>query len=119
MGQIHYDAGQLPASYFMVALCQRILADLMVLAINAAQVAVAKKDIPRTLNPGNRGFFSKMRSMGGHDRRIPGAADPGLACSTIHTASMGTDPAVPKHPLQQVRSLSQLLGFQPFEARHL
>ena len=65
----------------------KFLADLVILAKHAAEIASAKKNGARTSCPGNRGFFTKMQACMGN---LNGGADPaktGFTFKSVHPAS--------------------------------
>ncbi|MDD4465718.1 MAG: hypothetical protein PHY25_03450, partial [Dehalococcoidales bacterium] len=66
--QFQHITSQLLYGYMVILLCDRILADLVILAIHTRQIAVTKKDSTRTSGAGNYRFLTMMITKTGHNR---------------------------------------------------
>src|SRR5690606_15433739 len=66
-----------------------VIADLIVLAIDASHIAIAEKDRARTSGPNQHLFFAEMGPVTGDDRFVTGPAKTTLL-GPVHAALMGT-----------------------------
>jgi hypothetical protein len=88
-----------------------VLADLVVLAIHAAQVAIPEENIPGTTFPDKRRFFTEVGTIRAYNRKITRIAPCHFASLTIDPAIEGTDIARRKHLIESVYPSFQFPGF--------
>ena len=79
------------------------MANVVILAEDAAEVAACKKDCARAAGSDKNAFFSEMRTDGADDRNIRYAAKTDLASAAINFTVAGTDDA-------GIHTFSQLLN---------
>jgi hypothetical protein len=72
--ELQHDLRQTLEAHHPPALHSGILADLMVLAVDTTQIAIAKKDVSGPPLTRDRRLFAKMRSIGGNNRQVSGTA---------------------------------------------
>ena len=89
--EIEHDGRQVPGGDFLAF---PAVTDLIVLAKDAVDIAVGKKDGTRALLPHQGVFFPEMGSVRRDYRLIPGAAQAPLAVVPVHQAIMGTEMAL-------------------------
>ena len=65
----------------------KLLADLVILAKHAAEIAPAKKNCARTIGAGNRGFLTKMQACMGNLNAGTDPAQTGFTFKSVHPAS--------------------------------
>jgi len=70
------------------------VADFIVLAKDAVEIAVGKKDGARALLPHQGVFFAIMGPIRGDYGLVPGAAQAPLAVVPVHQAAVGTEIAL-------------------------
>ena len=68
-----------------------VLAYLVVLAINAAHIAVAEEDGPRPPAAGNNRFFTVVGAYRGDDGQTTGMTKAGLVIKSVDTAQVRAD----------------------------
>jgi hypothetical protein len=73
------------------------MADPVVLAKDAAQIAKGEKDVSRTLRPRDGRFLPEMGPEMSHPDISTGPAEPALARKAVNTAMPGAQGAVRKH----------------------
>jgi len=84
------------------------LADLIVLAVDTAQVAVTKKDVANPVCPDETWLFPKVRCVGRDNRKIAGITPGDFILETIIPAFVRTNSARGEHCL---KSLGAALKF--------
>ena len=84
------------------------LRDLVVLTIDAAQVAVAEENISRAVRAGERRLFAEMGGVGRNDRQATRIAGGDFIPQTIIQAVTRADGAAFQQRLERGYSLSQL-----------
>src|ERR1044071_3015568 len=82
---------------FVFALLAERLTDLIVLAIDAAQVAKPEKDITRAALSNKRGLFAKVRRVGRNYRQQPRITGGDFIIQTIHVTIARAYAANAKH----------------------
>ncbi len=65
----------------------KFLADLVILAKHAAEIAAAEKNGPGPSCAGNRGFFTEMQACMGNLNAGADSAKTGLSFKSVHPAS--------------------------------
>lgn len=90
--------------YFILELLLVRLRNLIVLTINAAQVAVAKEDVSCPVSPDERRFFTKVCGVRRNDRESARVARSDLVLNPIVEAVARTDRALLKELLERVNS---------------
>jgi hypothetical protein len=68
-----------------------VMADIEILAEDAAEVAAGKEYRPRAANSDQDAFLAKVRADGADDRLLPDAAKASLALSAASSAPTGTE----------------------------
>lgn len=69
--EFEHDFGETLDGDLVLALSFPSLGDLMILAVNAAKIAVAEEDISGSVCPAQARFFAKMRRVARDDRQAP------------------------------------------------
>ena len=87
------------------------MTDLIVLAENAAEIAVAEEDGPGTGLTDQGGFLTKVRGITGHHRQATGPADPFLVLQPVYLAAPRAEAAFFKNRQTLRYSYRQLAGF--------
>jgi len=87
--QTQHFGGQLRRGQMPALILFELLADLVILAKDAAQIATGEKDCPRPFGAGDGWLFTKMEpGMGNPDIGI-NPAEPDLTGKPVHPASTG------------------------------
>jgi hypothetical protein len=103
--ETQHHLGQLLGRH-LLALSQ--LADFVVLAINAPQIAAGEKDRARALPAAKRRLFPMMRTMAGHEGLGSHEAEAEVAFNSINRAMAGTDMATSQPLSRLFHTLGQL-----------
>ena len=91
--QLEHDRGEAFVSYLVFDLFLMRLRDLIVLTIDAAQVAIAEKDVSRASGANQAGLFTKVRGVGGHNWQPAGITGSDFILETIVQAVARADRA--------------------------
>jgi hypothetical protein len=93
------------------------MADVIILAENAPEIAVGEKDGPRTMMSDQGGFLAKM-GKGARDHEIrPSLADPNLPIQAIDPTPPWAELALPQQPLQELDPLAEFSFFVETDVR--
>jgi hypothetical protein len=88
------------------------MADVIVLAKTAQQIAMCKEDRSRPV-PADQGcLFAKVGLVGGHHGAAPRFADSGFSGKPVHLTALRTQGAVRQRLLAQDRPSGKKTGFQ-------
>ena len=94
--------------YFVAFLLFPGLRNLVILAIDAAQIAVAEKDITRAVGSRKRRLFAEMRRVARNNRQPTGIASGDFILQTIIAAVFRTNRAGFEQAFELFNSLCQL-----------
>jgi len=89
------------------------MADGVVLAERAAQVAMSEEDRSRAANPDERPFFAEMGRIGRNFGEVTGSAGASLSLEPVDAAVAGTDAAI----FQDLEGPLDSLGEKPVAVR--
>ena len=79
--------------HFVLLLFFPGLRDLVILAIDAAEIAVAEEDVAGSLRAAQDGLFAEMRGIAGDDRQAAGVTGGDLVVEAIVAAELWADGA--------------------------
>jgi hypothetical protein len=99
---------------FVLSLLLPGLRDLVILAIDAAKIAVAEKDISSTFRPRQAWFLTEVRSVGRDDRQAARVARRYFVFEAIVAAVFGTNRARGEQRFQLLDPLVQFIRPQEF-----
>lgn len=113
------NIGQSLERNFVLSLLAEGLADLMVLAIDATQVAKPNKDIARAVLSHKRRLFAEVRSVRRNYREQPRITGSDFIVKAINLAIARADAAAGQHLHQCIRAKTKLARFQQLHIRRL
>jgi hypothetical protein len=93
---------------FILALLAERLTNLVVLAIDAAQIAKPEKDIAGSATSNESGLFSKVRCVSRNNREQPGIASCDFVIEAIYIAIARAYSTRAQHPHRSLDPLGQL-----------
>ena len=102
---------------FVLPLFSPILADLEVLTVNAAEVAIAEKDISDAVRSAERRLFAEMLAICGDYGEIAGIAPCNLVPQAIVAAVMRTDSAGFKQSLEPLQTAPEFARCKEWDVR--
>jgi hypothetical protein len=91
------NIGQSLERHFVLSLLAESLADLIILAVDAPEVAKPKKNIARTISSHERRLFAEMRGVGRNYREQSRITGGDFVIETIHVAIARAYSATRKH----------------------
>ena len=91
--QFEHHLGETLTGDLVLLLRFQGLRDLVILAINTPEIAVAEKDIARSVRTRKARLLAKVRGVGRNDRQLAGVAGGDLIVQTVVTAIFWTDGA--------------------------
>ena len=91
--QLEHHLGQALMRYLIFDLLFVGLGNLIVLAVDASQIAVTEEDVSRAARAGQRGLFAKMRRVRRHDWQPPRIAGGNLIFQSVVETIARTDRA--------------------------
>jgi hypothetical protein len=103
--QIEHHLRQTFVRDFVSLLFLPRLRDLVVLAVDAAKIAVPEEDVSRAACSGKTRLFTEVRSIGRDDRETSGIARGDLVLQTVVPAVFRTDVARAQHRLESLHAL--------------
>jgi hypothetical protein len=77
------------------------MADVIILAEDAPEIAVGEKDGPRTVMTDQGRFLTKVGKGARHRKIRPSLADPNLSIQAIDPTASWAEPALPKELLEK------------------
>ena len=90
------------------------LRDLKILAIDAAQIAVAEKDVARAARAGQNRLFAKVRRVAGNNRQASRIARRDFVCQAIIAAILRANGAGFKQSFELLNSFFQFARSKKF-----
>ena len=93
MLEFEHHLGQPLVRDLVLFLLLPCLRDLIVLAVNTAEVAVAEKNVPGAVRAAQNRFFAEMRREGRDDRQLTGIARGDFVVQTVVPAILRADRA--------------------------
>jgi hypothetical protein len=93
------------------------MADVIILAENAPEIAVGKKDGPRTMISDQGGLLTKMGKGARDDEIRPSLADPNLSIQAIDPTPPWAEPASPQQLLQELGPFIEFSFFVETDVR--
>ena len=109
--QVKHVLCQLMTCDFIRFLHSPVLADLVVLAIDTAQITVSKKDGARTLFAGENRLLAVMVAVRGNNRQCPGIAVSHFTAEAINPAFSRADIAVSQPLFKPLGALCHFARF--------
>ena len=113
--QFQHHLCQTFVRYFVLDLFFVSLRNLIVLAIDAAQIAIAEKNIARAARAGERRLFAEVRRVRRNDWQPPRIAGGDFVFQTIVQTVARTNRAAFQQGLQRLDATIQLAGLQEAE----
>ena len=110
--QLQHHLGQALVRDFVLDLVSMLLRNLIVLAVDTAQVAVTKKDIARAARAGERRLFAEMGRVGRNNRQASRIARRDFIIQTIVQTVAGTHRAAFQQSFQRFDAMAQLARLQ-------
>jgi hypothetical protein len=62
--EVQHDVGQTAEIDFSMCLCPGVLADKVILTVDATEVTVGKEDVPNAMSPHEKRFLAKVFCAG-------------------------------------------------------
>ena len=106
--QFEHHFGESLVRRFVLFLLAPDLRDLIILAINAAQITVAEKDVASAVRSAQSGFFAEMRGVTGNNGKSPGITRGDFVFEAIVTAIFRANGAGFEQLFELFNSFSQL-----------
>jgi len=110
--QLKHHLGEPLVRDLVLSLLPPRLRDLVVLAIDAAKIAVAKEDVSCTTGSGQTGLFAKMSGVGGYDREPSRVTRSDFVLQAIIAAVLWTYGAGCKQIFQRTDAAMEFTGLQ-------
>src|SRR5580765_2451320 len=107
--EFEHHLGKSLVRHFILSLRFPGLRDLVILAIDAAEIAVAEKDIPRAAGPAETWLFAKVSSIRRDDRQPARVASGDLVIKSVVAAVLRANIACAQHRLEAGNTLAELI----------
>src|SRR5437764_13842858 len=105
--QVEHHLSQTLMRYLVFDLFFVGLRNLIILAIDATQIAVSEKDVARAACAHQRRLFTKVRGVRGNDRQATGITSGDLIIQSIVEAIARTDSAALEQSLERFDTTTQ------------
>ncbi len=107
--QLQHHFGQSLVRDLVLSLLLPGLRDLVILAVNAAEVAVSEKDVPGAVRSAQARLFAEVRRVRGNDRQLSGITRGYLVIQAIIATVLRADRAGTKKLFKRDDALFQLI----------
>ena len=105
--ELNHHTGEPPDRCFVLNFELMVLADEVVLAVDAPEIAVPEEDVPDAVRSHKGGFFTEMGRVRGNDRKLPRVTARDLPLQPVVAAIVRADRARAEHGAERGRAAAE------------